>query len=163
MSLINDALKHAQDAQSSNPPPLPKLPLRPAEPSQPPNSGFSWTWVGVVSALAVIAIFTIWQLNREKPQSTEMVVQARTAPVVAPEPVRETIQPATNQLATAPAPAPAPPKLQAIFFDPTHPSAIVSGQTLFVGDRLGKFHVTAITQTKVTLANAARTIVLSLE
>jgi hypothetical protein len=66
-------------------------------------------------------------------------------------------------IVVAPVPKPAPPKLQAIFFNPRRPSAILSGKTVFIGDRFGEFRVAAITQTSVTLSNAAQSLVLSLE
>ena len=99
------------------------------------------------------------------------------APPVAPAPTPQAEPPApplakvqeTDAVAEAPAPAPAPapPKpaplrLQGILFNPQHPSAMINGKTLFVGDRLGDLRVLAIGQSSVTLANSARTNVLFL-
>ena len=41
------------------------------------------------------------------------------------------------------------PKVQGIIFNSTQPLAIVNGQTVSVGDRVGDFQVNQITQTKV--------------
>jgi hypothetical protein len=62
----------------------------------------------------------------------------------------------------APPPKPALPKLQAIVFSPTRPSVMVSGKTLFIGDKLNGLRVTAIDQESVTLVGAGQTNVLTL-
>ncbi len=75
------------------------------------------------------------------------VANAATAtPVAVPEP-----------------PKPAPPRLQAVIFDPGRPAAIVSGKTVFVGERVREFRVAAITAESVTLVSATETNVLTLE
>ncbi len=61
-----------------------------------------------------------------------------------------------------PPPKPAPLRLQAIFFNPTRPSAIISGKTLFMGDKLGELRVVAIDEETATLVGAGHTNVLSL-
>ncbi len=60
-------------------------------------------------------------------------------------------------------PKPAPLKLQGIFYRPDRPAAVISGKTLFIGDRVGEFRVVAISQASVTVAGAGQTNVLSLE
>jgi hypothetical protein len=59
-------------------------------------------------------------------------------------------------------PKPAPLRLQAIVFNPKRPSAMISGKTVFVGDRLGTLRVVAIDQDTATLAGGGQTNVLSL-
>jgi hypothetical protein len=59
-------------------------------------------------------------------------------------------------------PKPAPLKLQAIVFNPARPSALVSGKTLFIGDRIGEFRLISLNKETATLASAAETKVLSL-
>jgi hypothetical protein len=74
-------------------------------------------------------------------------------------------QPQTNGLpvaATVEPPKPAGLKLQAILYNPNRPSAILSGKTVFIGDRVGEFRVLAMTQESVTIGNATVTNVLSL-
>lgn len=71
----------------------------------------------------------------------------------------------TNATVSAPPvepPKPTKPKLQGIYYNPTRPSAVVNGRTLYVGDRVGEFHVREITKDAVTLASATQTYVLSL-
>jgi hypothetical protein len=65
-------------------------------------------------------------------------------------------------MAPPPPPKPAPLRLQAIIFSPKRPSAMISGKTLFVGDKLGDLRVVAIDQDSATLAGAGQTNVLSL-
>ena len=109
-----------------------------------------------------------------EPVATPVVAPVE-APVIAPEAAPATEPPApplaevqeTETATEAPAPAPAPPKpaalrLQGILYNPHHPSAMVNGKTLFVGDRLGDLRVVAIARNGVTLANSARTNVLFL-
>jgi hypothetical protein len=64
---------------------------------------------------------------------------------------------------TAPAPPKAAPlRLQALVFNPTRPSAMISGKTLFVGDRLGDLRVVAINKDSAILIGAGQTNVLTL-
>ena len=82
------------------------------------------------------------------------------SPAVAKEPENE----ATNAVAIAPAPQPkpAPLRLQAIVFNPKRPSALISGKTLFLGDKLGDARVVAIDRESATLVGGGKTNVLSL-
>jgi hypothetical protein len=59
-------------------------------------------------------------------------------------------------------PKPKLPKLQAIVFSPARPSVMISGKTLFIGDKLNGFRVTAIDQESATLVGGGQTNVLSL-
>jgi hypothetical protein len=70
----------------------------------------------------------------------------------------------TNEPAmTAPTPPkPAPLRLQAIIFNPRRPSAMISGKTLFIGDKLGDLRVVAISKESAILAGAGQTNVLTL-
>jgi hypothetical protein len=67
------------------------------------------------------------------------------APVVIQEPVEKIV-----------------PKLQAVVFNPKRPSAIISGKSVFAGDRVGEFRVVTITQESVTLVGGGQTNVLVL-
>ncbi len=74
-------------------------------------------------------------------------------------------QPQTNGLpvaATVEPPKPAALKLQAIVYNPIRPTAILSGKTVFLGDRVGEFRVLAMTRETVTIGSATVTNVLSL-
>ena len=59
-------------------------------------------------------------------------------------------------------PKAAPLRLQAIIFNPKRPSALVSGKTVFIGDKLGDARVVAIDQDSATLVSAGKTNVLTL-
>jgi hypothetical protein len=72
---------------------------------------------------------------------------------------------ATNVPAVTEAPPPPPPlpRLQAIVYSPTRPSVMLSGKTLFIGDKLNGLRVTAIDKESVTLVGASQTNVLVLD
>jgi hypothetical protein len=59
-------------------------------------------------------------------------------------------------------PKPAPLKLQSIVYNPTRPSAMINGRVLFVGEKIGGFRVTAITEDSATLVGTGQTNVLNL-
>jgi hypothetical protein len=59
-------------------------------------------------------------------------------------------------------PKPTVPKLQGIVFSPTRPSAMISGRTLFLGDKFGDQKVARIEVDSVTLVSATQTNVMSL-
>jgi hypothetical protein len=59
-------------------------------------------------------------------------------------------------------PKPAPLRLQAIFFNPKRPTAVISGKSVFVGDKVGDLRVLAIDQESATLVGAGKTNVLTL-
>jgi hypothetical protein len=208
MSLINDALRRAKDAQQQAPvPPSHDLPFRPVEPGQQrARRGLGLLLPIALTAVALFALVFVWEWNRTRGVSTPTEVNARTArvpqaatpaPALAAQPA--TVQqppsspsPSTGAAATLaadttsspaddpldgveeseatnvpamtppPPPKPAPLRLQAIIFSPKRPSAMISGKTLFVGDKLGDLRVVAIDQESATLAGAGQTNVLSL-
>lgn len=73
---------------------------------------------------------------------------------------------ASTNLAPAPpvtAPQkPALPKLQGVVWNPSRPSALINGQVVFVGDRIGDYKVLRITASGVTLAVDGKALVLTL-
>jgi hypothetical protein len=69
----------------------------------------------------------------------------------------------TAAVAAAPIAQPPPLKLQGVIFNPGRPSAVISGRTLFVGDRLGNMRVAAIGRDSATLIGGGKTNVLTLE
>jgi len=212
MSLINDALNRAKQAQQNNPPPPPDLPFRPADPSPPQSSGrpiLLIVVVLVVLGLAALLVVLAWPkrgaertvadaMQSEAP-AVETITPSAEAPPTNPVPVVEpafetpppepapavvpppaTVEPATptntpvvaatndspTNVTVAAAdttpPKPALPKLQGIFYRPERPSAVVSGKNVFIGSRVGEFHVLAITKESVTVGSATQTNVLSL-
>lgn len=189
MSLVNDALKRAKQAQSENPPPTPPLQFRPVDPAHENTARSPLLLVGLVLAFLLVVTLggaAIWYVMQK--QNSNLRVEARpaesgakgeTAPA---EPVLPTA-PSNPPLAMAPIlidlgqhdtntaivsapadvlPPPPPLKLQGIFFNPRSPSAVVNGRTVYVGDRVNGFRVLAIKPDAVWLANGVATNVLSL-
>jgi MSHA biogenesis protein MshK len=171
MSLVNDALRRAQDAQKKSQRPAPGPQFRPTEPAAPEKRGMGML-VPLVIAVAAIGGFILIFHSRQKTEARQTVVDPKpVAPVVA---VAETKPPVQQVAALAPAPAAvvviaekpalAPElKLQAIFFTPGRSSAIISGKTVRAGDNFKGFRVAAITQTSATLVSATQTNVMTLE
>jgi hypothetical protein len=221
MSLINDALRRAKDAQQQTPAtPSADLPFRPVEPSQQgATRGLGLVLPVALATVALLTVLSSWQWVQKRDSTGVTQVYARTADVARTTPA---IQPATapaaadtavpgsstrpytavqpdflparatdtaaalaadatsattnapladvqegevtNAAASAPPspPKPAPLRLQAIIFSPRRPSAMISGKTLFVGDKLGELRVVAIDKESATLAGAGQTNVLSL-
>ncbi|MGD0260181.1 MAG: hypothetical protein ABSD29_10200 [Verrucomicrobiota bacterium] len=221
MSLINDALRRAKDAQQQVPlPPSPHLPFRPVEPAPPTARRSLGLFLPTALAVAaLLALLFVWERVQRGHSTGPTEVNARTARVASPvgAPRLASVSPATAAtapaLATQPGPAaqsasppspltgatatlasnassaatnapaadaqqsevtntaamtpppppkPAPLRLQGIVFNPRRPSAMISGRTLFVGDKLGDLRVVAIDQQSATLAGAGQTNVLSL-
>jgi hypothetical protein len=175
MSLVNDALKRAKDAQQKSTPPAPQL--RPPDPVRAEKRGAGTTMPLVIAALAVIvAFFFVWR-NQHQAAAKEVLVETKPAlPANALPETRPAVQPVVVSTPTpvppvvvtpAPAPAastPAPPlKLQAIFFAPGRSTAIISGKTVRVGNTFKEYRVAAITETSATLVSATETNVMTLE
>jgi hypothetical protein len=221
MSLINEALKRAREAQQQAPPPLPRsLPLQPIEPAQ--QAARHGLGLGVLVGLAMLALLALFwvrhwaeTLNAPRPRqanaqtayptratlaspapSTPAAARpAMPRPVTHPVPAKQPASPQTTVVAASSTPAPAPTaalttatptnaqpnvatnamaavappphkppplRLQAIIFNPTRPSAMIGGKTLFVGDRVGDWRIIAIDQESATLAAAGHIKVLML-
>ncbi len=184
MSLINDALKRANE---STPPPHPPTeappPLRPVEYKTPA------TWPLLVLPLALFLVFGFagwflwhgWQTNRDETLThVATPVAARehppaTTPTAEPaEPVAVTTTPAPVETAPPPA-APAAAtavepakaefpnlKLQGIFFRASNPSAMINAKTFYVGDKIQGAKVLSITQDTVTMEFSGQTSELTL-
>ncbi len=145
MSLINDALKQARKAQPRNTPSA-LSPLQPVEPER--SSTAAWFVPVVVIILIIAAIFFIgWAVARHTvsqivttpdPVATQQVANV-SAPVVAPTPPPPPVNP------------PEAPKLQAIFWVPKNPTAIIEGHSVKPGDQFGNYRVKTISKTSVTL------------
>jgi hypothetical protein len=197
MSLINDALQRAKEAQRNVPPPPgPQLKLKPAEFDPGGGSGFNITlsaWVVLSLLFAFLVLGAVLLLENRRTVAAEALRPAAPAPLpvaspiivppaapkpaalapapapvpaVAPAPVPEpALAPTNASPAAAPTVQPKPhtPRLQAIFFNPNNPSAIIDGTTVSIGDRLGEFHVKAIRSDAVVLTGESATTVLTLE
>jgi hypothetical protein len=133
MSLINDALKRAKQAQKENPAPPPALPFKAADPFQQRNSGPPILLiVAVVVVLALVGWFVVMALQKRETvhpvanakQPDESIMQtaapsvvtpaANSVPAQQPAPPAVPVQPvsttnsavAAGNPATAPRPAP---------------------------------------------------------
>lgn len=188
MSLINDALKRARTASSSEDPALEPPPLRSLQPvaqSVAPATG--WFISIAVIFLIVAGIFFVGFAMAHRSLSGGKT-SAATKPALVKKPVSPPVvaevPPATPTVPAAqPAPPPvvkpvvkpvaksvpavhavAKPKLQGIFYSPTAPAAIVDGRTVRVGDQLSQYHVVEITKLTVTLVGAdGKTVKLSMD
>jgi cytoskeletal protein RodZ len=96
--------------------------------------------------------------------SANTVETAASAAPSSPTAAKDQQGEVTNSAAMTPPPPPkpAPLRLQAVVFNPRQPSAIISGKTLFIGDKLGDSRVVAIDRGSATLVGAGKTNVLSL-
>lgn len=174
MSLINDALKRAKQAQKDNPPPTPELQFRPVEPGQEHPRSPLFAVGAVIGLIAIISLggLLLWVVAQK--QEAGLQVEAKAAAVPAdPPPAPLPVEPAiasgnspeeamTNTLPAVEIPKAPEFKLQGIFFNPRSPSAVVNGKTVYVGDKVSGFRVFAITPQAVSLANETATNVLSL-
>jgi hypothetical protein len=180
MSLVNDALKRATEAQKNiSPAPGHYLPLRREEPAQQRKKGIGIVLPATLLTILVAAIFSfglVNQKNRFTPvqppaQTTGSASSiAATAPPAALTPniavAATPAIPATNSpalVAEAVPPKPAPLKLQAVFFTPPRSLAIINGQRVYVGDSVREFQVVAIGSTSAMLIGPNQTNFLTLE
>jgi hypothetical protein len=159
MSLINDALKRARESQRNQPPGAPPLP--PVESSTRGGAGWILTAAAILFLAAVgLLLGPIWFGHKSPPAGVAKTTAIPAPPPVAAAPVRvaNTAPSATNTTPPAvtntnpPPPVVAVeqlPKVQGIIFNAAHPLAIVNGQTVNVGDRVGNYQVKQITQNNV--------------
>lgn len=186
MSLINDALKRAQQTQAQNPPPTPPLEFRAAE----ANAGSARRSTVMIVAVALVVVLLlgltgtlIWYVSQARAEKLRVAARTAEVPVQpvaqanpavvppeaappAPPQFEHPEQPNTNRVPVSADVAevvkPIELKLQGIAFDPQRPSAIVNGRSLYLGDRVEKFRLVAISPVAVTLVSDTETNVLSL-
>jgi hypothetical protein len=193
MSLINDALKRATQAQAAGKPsPEMETTMKPAP--HPRTVGLPVYFTPVLLCILSGACWFLikgWDVRRQAIASTPPV------PVLAREMEEVTVLPAgegaelpipanrhfplndrpspsgalhvdgqSESLASSIVAADAPPpafKLQGIFYRPANPSAVVNARTVFVGDRIANAKVKAIDHQSVTLEVGGETKVLTLQ
>jgi len=177
MSLVNDALKRAKQAQQENPPATPPLELRPVEPAQEGRPGSPLLIVGGVLGLTVAVLLgglLVWVIANS--QAARLQAEAKTVAATVPTDAPPADLATNGQAGLGDSPEEAmtntqpvvvtPPmpefKLQGIFYNPRSPSAVVNGKTVYVGDRVTGFRVFTITPDAVTLTSGTQTNVLSL-
>ena len=171
MSLINDALKRAKEAQQKSSTTAPGPQFRAVEPVPSAAQGMGLI-LPVVLILLVLLVGLFFWLNRQKAAAREPIAEtkpvapetkspAQVAAIPTPAPVAKP-EPAAPPVAPAPAAAPEL-KLQAIFFSPGHSSAMINGKSVRAGDVFKNFRVAAITESSATLVSATETNVMTLE
>jgi hypothetical protein len=185
MSLVNEALKRAQEVQNEDPPRAPSLQFHPIEPGHYPRDPWVHLVPAVLAIIGVVVVLLAWRLVIQKPPREGFEVQALAAqaqpvpvaPITIPAPSPIDPAPVASRVPIAPAPSqfaalpeaispvkPVPPllKLQAIFYHPSSPSAIISGKTIYRGDTIGELQVTSIDSHTVTLTSTSKTNQLTL-
>ncbi len=167
MSLINDALKRAKQAQRENPSATqPELPLIPAGPAIPQSNAPAWLWPAFFTLLLGACVYLIWQsLPQNNPTGASasssnaiLVVHAATPP----QPTTNSSTLKTNAVETQVAIQPAPLKLQSIVYLPGRSSIMIGGKLLSVGDYIDGLRVMDINPSCATLANSKETRILKL-
>jgi len=184
MSVIINALNLNKEKQRTNPPPPSGAPQsHPGERPSPETSRFRLTLPALVFGLLLFTFVLLGMIFvRAISRQNELQVTAKTTPATtAPAkhtgatPIRPARPGATMGGSTSAAPAsltgstntaaaskPAPLRLQAVFYDPKRPSAIISGKTVVVGDEVQSYRVTEITVNSATLVAGVKTNVLTL-
>jgi hypothetical protein len=184
MSLINDALRRTQQAETQRPLPRNNLALKPLElqPDAPAGddvvSRAKWTWLIIVLAVVCLngGLFLWYAQQRavEARAQAEAVAEAERTAAAAAEAERQRLAAeeaeraaaalAATQEAQAATPKVERPefRLQSIVSHPTRPSAMVNNRVVFVGDRVAGYEVTRITPEAVTLVSGEDEAVISL-
>jgi len=180
MSLINDALKRAQEAQRKDSPAYIVSPMKPNAPApaparmpmpRPKQRNLSWFMPVVIVLLVLVAVFFMVMAMAKRTVKTIV-----TAPEIAtPSQVETVAAPAPNPPAPVVTAAPEPPPevigpaaistdvpkpviiLQGVVNDPKHPWAIVNGQTVYLGDNVEGMRVTVISRSSITLTGNGQT------
>jgi hypothetical protein len=160
MSLINDALKRAKEAQHGKPwsgtPPVRPIEVREEE------RDYSWILPVIIVLLIVVAVFFLALSVAKRSVKTiittpELSATQQVATVAPPLP-----PPGVIGVAAINNDAPKPTRVQGIFYDSANPWAIISGKTVYVGDSVDGMRVTAITHNGITLTGNGQTNILRL-
>jgi hypothetical protein len=182
MSLINDALKRANETK---PPPAPApangaAPLKPGE-TQPNFEGATppaWLmFVFPVMLLAVcgiagLLIYKGWKgqdtgaitVSAREPAAPETTAPASSSPATPPTVAPASTNTTTSVASTEPAPTTSSElKLQGVFYRPSKPSAVINGKTVYRGDKVENARVISIGKRSVTVQVNGETKVLTLE
>jgi hypothetical protein len=149
MSLINDALKRAREAQRKNQPPG-ATPVRPMEVRE-EERDYRWILPVIVILLIVVAVFFI-ALSAINHTVKTIIAKPDVSPTQPVEPVRTPVPPPdvigpaaiSNDI-------PKPTRVQGIFYDSARPWAIISGKTVYVGDSVDGMRVAEILRNSITL------------
>jgi hypothetical protein len=181
MSLINDALKKRRDAEALQPPPSRgNLDLKPIESNKflaACKAVVFWSksfWRVSISIIVILNLgLFLWYAQKrfvtaravaaeESARAEKAATEAKQQRLAAEQAV------AASNAAIAQAEfdrirSQRPDfRLQGIMFHPTRPSAIINNRSVFVGDRVDRYKVTAISRTQATLATDLDEVTLTL-
>ena len=178
MSVSNDGLNVGKGVHLGNPPPqgqtAQSVTRTAEEPQESPASGLnlpSFVYMALLISFLLLGIVFLRVANHriQARASTPPATTTVATPAVE-HPNRASSTTTTPGTTTDPGstvvvapPTPPPLRLQAVFFSPTKPSAIVSGTSVGIGDKVRQFHVTAIGKDSVTLSSPSETKVLKLQ
>lgn len=166
MSLINDALKKASQTPAPSTPAEIKEPLHIAMHTPPPR----WPMfvvpplVAVVFAAGTLLVVRGWQgSQRVSAQetgvhggeahngTTQVLIRDQHSNANALSAVNSVVPPATSNVATTTVPTFPNLKVQGIVWQPSRPSVVINGKSLFIGEKIEKAKVIAIDQETVTV------------
>ncbi len=109
MSLINDALKRAKQAQQeAQPPSSPNTDLRPIEPRQYARPGVGLAVPALLGLASLVLLVLLWQAAKNGSTNDVLPVNARAKVPGVTTPIPAPIAPLVGVAPPAPAPAPAP-------------------------------------------------------
>jgi type II secretory pathway component PulC len=176
MSLINDALKRAQEAQRKDNPAYIVSPMRPNAPAPTPTRiptprrkqrNLSWFMPVVIILLVLVAVFfmvmamakrTVKNIVAAPEIATPSQVETAVVPAPTPPAPVEVAAPEVIGPAAIAADVPKPVIiLQGVVNDPKHPWAIVNGKTVYLGDNVEGMRVTTISRSSITLIGNGQT------
>ena len=160
MSLINDALKRADEqhrqSEATVPPPLPK-PLQPVT-----HKSRAWVpvvllMIGLMLVLALAAWFLSKWWEAQKHKVKKPVPKVAPAEIPKPKPPEPPVEPPhTNPPPVVVEPPPPPVvktnvalKLQGVFIRTNRPSALINGKTVFEGSKIFDANVLSILPDRV--------------
>ena len=161
MSLINDALKRAKQAQQESAPATSAAPtqLRPVEAQAVGNDPTWWIWpVAILLFLVLFGGLFFVISSALHPTKPAMTVAAAVPPPVPQVVVAPPVDPPKPPpVAVALAKTPKPARIQGIVYDPVNPWAIISGKTIRIGDSVDGLRVTAISRDAIMLTGNGQT------
>ena len=173
MSLINDALRRADEQHKQAEPPAPP-PAKPLQPVVQKSRAWLPVVLGMIVLLLVLAL-AAWFLSKwweaQKHKAKKPVPTVVPAEIPKPkEPEVPVEPPHTNPPPVVVEPPPPPPpktnvilRLQGVFIRTSKPSALINGKTVFVGGKIFDAQVLSIQPDQVTVEEDGVTNVLILK
>ena len=172
MSLINDALKRADEqhrqSEATAPPPLAK-PLQPVTHKSRAWLPVALLMIGLMLVLALAAWFLSKWWEAQKHKTKKPVPKVVPAEIPKPKPPEPPVEPPhTNPPPVVVEPPPVIKtnvvlKLQGVFIRTDKPSALINGRMVFVGDKIFDATVRSILPDRVTVEEDGQTKVMILK